>query len=137
MLLVEDGNITGHVLLFNESDKVLFFGFFSVFNHDETRISYLLNRLIKYAKLHNYSKIIGPVNIPTYIYGWGFMDKGSVANIFIGKPINPPIYQELFFSRGFTLKTKELSLEGPVIELNSLVIKMFTPEDYEMFNPIS
>jgi hypothetical protein len=137
ILLVEDGNITGNVLMFNVNDDILYFGFFGVLNHDEKKISYLLNSLIEYGNHNNFSKIIGPVNIPTFIYGWGFMDKGSEASIFIGKPVNPPIYQEVFFNKGFTLKTKELSLEGPVIKINSLVIKMFTPENYEMYNPKS
>jgi len=65
------------------------------------------------------------------------MEEGSEASIFIGKPINPPIYQELFFQEGFILKTKELSLEGPLIELSSKFIKSFTRENYEMFNPKS
>jgi len=136
-LLLEDGNITGNVLMFNENDDVLYFGFFGVLNHNENKISYLLNSLIEYGKLNGYSKIIGPVNIPTLIYGWGFMDKGSEASIFIGKPINPPIYLELLINKGFTIKTKELSLEGPVIKLNSTVIKMFTPDNYEMYIPKS
>ena len=137
ILLKEDGNITGNVLIFNENDEILYFGFFGVLNHDKDKITFLLNSLIEYGKLNNFSKIIGPVNIPTFIYGWGFMEKGSEASIFIGKPINPPIYQELFFHKGFTLKTKELSLEGPVVEINSKIIKNLTPENYEIFNPNS
>jgi GNAT superfamily N-acetyltransferase len=96
-----------------------------------------LNNLIEYGKKKKFSKIIGPVNIPAIIYGWGFMEKGSEASIFIGKPINPPIYQEEFFHKGFTLKTKELSLEGPVIKLDSKFIESFTPENYELFHPKS
>jgi len=137
ILLTEAGNITGNVLIFNENDEILYFGFFGVLNHDKNKISFLLNSLIEYGKSNKFSKIIGPVNIPTFIYGWGFMEKGSEASIFIGKPINPPIYQELFFHKGFTLKTKELSLEGQVIKLNSKFLKSLTSENYEMFNPKS
>jgi hypothetical protein len=136
-LLSEDGNITGNVLLFNENDEILYFGFFGVLNHEKDKICFLLNNLIEYGRNNKFLKIIGPVNIPTFIYGWGFMENGSEASIFIGKPINPPIYQDLFFHEGFTLKTKELSLEGPVTKLNSKIIEGFTPENYELFHPKS
>jgi hypothetical protein len=136
-LLTEDGNITGHVLLFNENDEILYFGFFGVLNHEKNKIDFLLNSLIEYGKHNKFSKIIGPVNIPTFIYGWGFMEKGSEASIFIGKPINPPIYQEVFFHKGFTLKTKELSFEGPVIKVNSKILKNFNSENYEIYSPES
>ena len=96
-----------------------------------------MNNLIEYGKVNKFSKIIGPINIPTAIYGWGFMDEGSEASVYIGKPINLPIYQELFFHKGFMLKTKELSLEGPVIKIDSRFLNNFDSEKYEMFHPKS
>ncbi len=96
-----------------------------------------MDNLIEYGEVNKFSKIIGPINIPTVIYGWGFMEEGSEVSIYIGKPINPPIYQELFFHKGFTLKTKELSLEGPVIKIDSKSLNIFDSENYEMFHPKS
>ena len=136
-MLTVDGNISGHVLLFHENDDILYFGFFGVINHDKNKIGFLLNSLIEYGKLNKFSKIIGPINIPTFIYGWGFMEEGSESSLYIGKPINPPIYQELFFKKGFILKTKELSFEGPLIKVNSKILKNFDSENYEIYNPKS
>lgn len=132
-----DDNITGHVLVFNENAEVLYFGFFGVLNHGKNKICFLLKKLIEYGKLNKFSKIVGPLNIPIAIYGWGFMEKGSEASIYVGKPINLPIYQELFFHEGFTLKTKELSLEGSVIKINSKILNSFDSKNYEMFHPKS
>jgi len=97
LLLKEEENITGHVLVFHEDTEILYFGFFGVFNNEGEKIEFLLNKLIDYGKQHNFYKIIGPINIPIPIYGWGFLEKGSVANLYIGKPSNLPIYQEMFF----------------------------------------
>ena len=137
LLLKEEGNIAGHVLVFHEDAEILFFGFFGVFNDEHEKIEFLLNKLIEYGKQHNFHKIIGPINIPIPIYGWGFLEKGSAANLFVGKPTNLPIYQEMFFQKGFTLKTKELSLEGPLKDFNSKILNNFDSENYEMFQPKS
>ena len=137
LLLKEEGNIAGHVLVFHEDAEILYFGFFGVFNNEHEKIEFLLNKLIDYGKQHNFHKIIGPINIPIPIYGWGFLEKGSAANLFVGKPTNLPIYQEMFFQKGFTLKTKELSLEGPLKDFNSKILNSFDSENYEMFQPKS
>ncbi|GAH40524.1 unnamed protein product, partial [marine sediment metagenome] len=68
ILLLENGNITGHVLMFNENDEILYFGYFGALNHEKNKISFLMNSLIDYGKLNKFSKIIGPINIPTFIY---------------------------------------------------------------------
>lgn len=135
LLLKEEGNIAGHVLVFHEDAEILYFGFFGVFNNDYGKIEFLLNKLIDYGKQHNFLKIIGPINIPIPIYGWGFLEKGSLANIYVGKPSNPPIYQEIFFQKGFKVKTKEISLEGPVLKPDWKIMRACDTENYEFFHP--
>lgn len=135
LLLIEDGNITGHVLFYNENVEILYFGFFGIFDHDPKKIEFLLNKLIEYGKQNKFNKIVGPINIPISIYGWGFMEKGSTANLYVGKPINPSIYQELFLQKGFAVKTKELSLEGPVLKFDAKILSNYDSENYELFHP--
>lgn len=135
LLLKEYGNIVGHVLIYNENADILYFGFFGILNHESNKIVFLLNELIKYSRQKNFKKILGPINVPITIYGWGFMEKGSDANLYIGKPINPPIYQEIFLDNGFIVKTKELSVEGPVLNYGKKILNKFDNKNYMVFNP--
>jgi len=135
LLLKEEGNIAGHVLIFHEDAEILYFGFFGVFNDELKKIEFLLNKLIDYGKQHNFHKIIGPVNIPIPIYGWGFLEKGSVANLYVGKPTNLPIYQEMFFQKGFKVKTKEITLEGPILKPGRKIMRACDIKNYEFFHP--
>jgi hypothetical protein len=135
ILLLEDNNIVGHVLVFHEDTEILYFGFFGVLNHEYEKINFLISELIDYGKHNNFSKIRGPINIPTLIYGWGFLEKNSITSLYIGKPINPPLYQDLFLQKGFIVKTKELSLEGPVIKFNEKMLKNYDVKKYEIFHP--
>ncbi len=135
LLLKEEGNIAGHVLVFHEDTEILYFGFFGVINNEQDKIEFLLSKLIDYGKQHNFHKIIGPINIPIPIYGWGFLEKGSVANLFVGKPNNLPIYQEMFFQKGFKIKTKEITLEGPILKPDRKIMKACDIENYEFFHP--
>ena len=135
LLLLEDENIAGHVLVYHENTEILYFGFFGILNHEANKISFLISKLIDYGKKNNFSKIVGPINIPTLIYGWGFLEKDGTTNLYIGKPINPPLYQDLFFQKGFTVKSKELSLEGPVLKFSESMLSNYDSENYDMFHP--
>ncbi len=99
--------IVGITLLYNDGSDILFFGFFGVYDHDPDKIAILVDELINYAKEHGYNEIRGPINVPTMIFGWGFMVQGSKKDLFIGSPINPPIYQEIFFQKGFEVLFQE------------------------------
>jgi hypothetical protein len=135
LILLEDGNIAGHVLIYHEGTDILYFGFFGVLNHEKEKIDYLLNELIDFGKHNNFSKIIGPINIPIIIYGWGFLEKNGSANLYIGKPINPHIYQDLFIKKGFAIRTKELTLEGPVIKFSKRMLSKYDTENYKIYHP--
>lgn len=111
-------NIIGIVLIYDDGGEILFFGFFGVYDHDSKKIKYLVDKLIEYAKTNNYKKIRGPINIPTVIFGWGYMVEGSKKDLFICSPINPPIYQKIFFKKGFTVLFQEDRYEVPAIKMN-------------------
>jgi len=137
ILLIEDGNPTGHVLVYDGKDENLYFGYFGVLNDNPTKIDFLIKNLIKYASLNNFKSIRGPINIPTVIYGWGFMDEGSLENIFIGKPVNSPIYIKLFLNNKFHVDIKELSWEGHIAIYESIRqrVKKYNFTEYEIFFP--
>ncbi len=129
------GNITGHVLIFYHDIETLYFGFFGVIDDNEEKIDFLIRALINYAKENNFKSIRGPINIPTIIYGWGFMEEGSKTDLFIGKPVNPPIYQDLFIKNGFFVKIKEVSWEGYFKRIPEKEMDKFDFSEYELFHP--
>ncbi len=135
IILKEYGNVIGNVLIYNENSDILYFGYFGVINHNKDYISFLIDELLKYARENNFRLIRGPINIPTVIYGWGFMQEGSSESLFVGKPVNPPIYQKLFFKIGFYVKIEEKSWEGDYLRINPYRIEQFDYSEYEYLNP--
>lgn len=127
--------VVGIVLVYDDQDETLFFGYFGVYDHDHKKIEFLANELIDYAKQKNYKKIRGPINIPTVIYGWGFMVEGSQKDLFIGCPINPPIYQEIFLNKGFYSKFEVDHYYVPAIKMNPYKLSKYDFTDYEYINP--
>lgn len=110
--------ITGMILVYDDGSDILFFGFCGVYDHDPKKIKALVDKLIIHGKENGYRAIRGPINIPTVIFGWGFMIEGSKKDLFIGSPINPPIYQETFFKRGFEVLFQEDRYEMPALRMN-------------------
>ncbi|TFG11738.1 MAG: hypothetical protein EU535_06905 [Promethearchaeota archaeon] len=135
ILLLEDKNICGFVLLFYENRKLLNFGYFKTIDDEPDKISYLIDEIIKYAKLNNFQQIKGPINIPTVIYGWGFMEENSNSNLFACCPINPQIYQSLFYKKGFKKFLLQYNWEGILPRVNPWSLKEYNFEEYEYFNP--
>ena len=135
IVILEDGNVVANVLLYDDSNNTLFFGYFGVNNNDIYIINLLIDKIIEYGKKYNYKVIRGPINIPVIIYGWGFMKAGSKNSLFIGKPVNPPIYQELFLGKKFKIKHEQVTWLGSPLQRHGL-LKKYNFEDYEYFNPI-
>ncbi|TFG06496.1 MAG: hypothetical protein EU539_07490 [Promethearchaeota archaeon] len=135
IILENNGFPAGHALIYSNGINTLYFGYFRVLNHDQNLISFLIDELISYARENNFKRIMGPINIPTVIYGWGFMKEGSSESLYVGKPVNPPIYQKLFMENKFKLKLEETSWEGPSIRINPYKLKIYDYNDYEYFNP--
>ncbi len=104
---VKPHDVSGIVLVYEDGSDILFFGFCGVYDHDESKIEYLVENLVDYAREKGYKKVRGPINIPTVIYGWGFMVEGSNKELFIGCPANPPIYQKVFKKKGFEVLFQE------------------------------
>jgi len=135
MIFEIDGETVGHILIYDDMDNKLYFGYFGVKDHNKKIIKYLIDELIKYAREHNFNLIRGPINIPTPIYGFGFMKKGSLDDLFVGKPVNPPIYQNLFLKAGFNVLYEEYTYEGPYLRINPWRLKNYDFSDYEYFSP--
>jgi len=135
ILLIEGEIPTGHALIFDDGKDILYFGYFKVENHSKNKIEILLNKLLEYGRTHNFKTIRGPINIPALIFGWGFMKEGSLDNLFVGKPVNPPIYQELFLNKGFYIKYEEKTWEGPMPYFNPYKLKKYDYSDYKFFYP--
>ncbi len=110
--------IVGIVVVYDDGSDTLFFGFCNVYDHNPEKIGMIVNALIEYAKEHGYAQVRGPINIPVYIYGWGFMAEGSNKNLFIGSPINPPVYQEIFLEKGFEVLFQEDRYEMAAMRMN-------------------
>ncbi|MBY9020174.1 MAG: hypothetical protein KGD67_03880 [Candidatus Lokiarchaeota archaeon] len=135
LILKEDNNIIGHTLVYDDGGEVLFFGFFGVNAHENTHIGFLLRELIKFAQKHQYKIIRGPINPPTFIYGWGFMKEDSLKDLCISKPVNPPIYQEIFAEHGFYIKSKQGTWEGEISKISDEELKIYDFEGYEIHSP--
>ncbi len=115
--------IVGITVIYGDGSDVLFFGCVGVYDHDAEKIEFLANSLLKYAKENGYNSIRGPINIPTVIFGWGFMIEGSKKDVFIGSPINPPIYQEVFIKKGFEVLFQEDRYEMPGLKMDPHKVK--------------
>lgn len=135
ILLADEGNIVGHILVFDDECKNLYFGFFGVINDTKSQINFLIQNLIKYAKTNNYKKIIGPINIPAIIFGWGFMEEGSIDTLYIGKSVNPPLYNKLFIKNSFEVRSVQQSWEGELPKILLEMIKETSFKDYAVFSP--
>jgi hypothetical protein len=132
LLLVEGDNSVGHALVFSTDQETLFFGFFGVSNDEENRIIFLIEKIIEFAKKSGYNELRGPVNIPTIIYGWGFMEEGSSTSYLVHKPVNLPIYPEVFRQKGFSEILKEYSFEGYFNQLPPEFLDGLDFSDYEL-----
>jgi len=135
IVLKEDEEVIGHTLIYDDEKNILYFGFFRIKDHNEKYIRVLLNFVIKYAKEHHFKYIRGPINIPTFIYGWGFMEDGSLKSSFITKPVNPPVYQEIFLQNGFYVKSKQETWEGTMPLFSDEDIENYDFREYEIYQP--
>ncbi|MHA1285418.1 MAG: hypothetical protein ACTSQP_23185 [Promethearchaeota archaeon] len=133
ILLLEDGDICGHTLIYFFNKECLYFGFFKVENHIPTRINFLISQIEKFAKENKFKSICGPINIPTIIYGWGFSDKNSRDTIFIENPYSPIIYIKLFKENNFQIYKKYFSYEGKTPIIPPERFKNCKIDDYKFF----
>ena len=135
LILKEDNKVVAHTLAYDDGGDVLFFGFFGAINHEVKLIEFLLRKLIEFAQNHQYKKIRGPINPPTFIFGYGFMTEDSLKDLCISKPVNPPIYQEIFAQHGFTIKSKQGTWEGEIYKIPDEELEKYDFSEYEIFSP--
>lgn len=127
-IIFKHSQILGHLLIFNDNSKILYFG--HVFASSKANLEYLVEKLLEYAKENGYQNIKGPINIPTVIYGWGFMESGSDTSLFIGKPINPSFYQATFLEKDFMIHSTHDTWEG-YLKINPDLFKKINLSNYE------
>jgi hypothetical protein len=108
----------GMTLVYGDGSDTLYFGFFNVLDHSSEKIQVLLQAMVEYAQKEGFTEIRGPINVPTMIFGWGFMVEGSKKDLFIGSPINPPIYQETFLTYGFEVLFQEDRYDMPALKMD-------------------
>lgn len=135
LIVKEDDKVVAHTLVYNDGGEVLFFGFFGVINHEKPRIEFLLKKLIRFAQKEQYKIIRGPINPPTFIFGWGFMTEDSLKELCVSKPVNPPIYQEIFAQKGFFIKSKQGTWEGDIYLVPEEELQNYDLEGYEIHGP--
>ncbi|MHA1766102.1 MAG: hypothetical protein ACTSVK_07540 [Promethearchaeota archaeon] len=136
LIIKEKDEIKGHVLLYSDKtddEKILYFGHFQVANHLGSFIEILIKNILEFAR-HNKFKIIrGPINPPTIIYGWGFLNsKHSPPQPTARLPTNPLIYVEKFGDHRFIPVKQDVHREIPIYEIS---INEYDYSDYEYFNP--
>ena len=132
LVLAENNAPAGHALVFSSDKKILYFGFFGVLNDTKDRIEFLLEKLIEFATDKGFETLRGPVNIPTIIFGWGFMEEGSSTTLFAHKPVNSPLYPEIFRQKGFSEVLKEHSFEGVFSRVPPEFLEENINNDYEL-----
>ena len=136
ILLLESGNILGHVLVFPGVDNYLNFGYFGVISNSNDKISMLIDHLIEYAQENNFKGVRGPVNIPAIIFGYGFMVEGSKTNLFIGRAIDKPNYLNLFYKSGFKNVNKIVTWErDQLLRYNPRKSKKYNFDNYQFEFP--
>ncbi|MHA2290161.1 MAG: hypothetical protein ACXABG_15355 [Promethearchaeota archaeon] len=135
LILKKGTQILAHTLVYDDGGEVLFFGFFSAFRHEVGYIELLLKEIVNYAHIHQYKVIRGPINPPTFIYGWGFMTEDSSKDLSISKPVNPPIYQQVFIQNGFSVKSKQRTLEGEIYQFPEHILNGYDFKEYEIYSP--
>ncbi|MBD3212100.1 MAG: hypothetical protein GF311_05765 [Candidatus Lokiarchaeota archaeon] len=135
ILLQERGYPCGVSLIF-ESNSTLYFGYFKVVNHDDSKIEFLIKKIIEYARNSNIKVVKGPINVPIIIYGWGFMEANSKSNLCATKPVNPPFYIEIFLKNNFQITSREITYEkSPVPYIDPWKLNKYNYAEYKFFNP--
>jgi len=133
-ILLEFGYIAGCVLTF-KFKNILYFGYFNVLDNKTEKINLLIDRLIQIGKNSDCKSIIGPINIPAIIYGWGFLNWSLIDSLTIASPINPLNYPKLFNEKGFTVRFKDFTWDPTkFFHLNGSSKSRYKFKDYEYIN---
>ncbi len=105
-LILEDSNkneIIGHSLLY-KWEKTLYFAFFHAKKENFSFTKIVIDEIKNKAAELGCVFIFGPVNLPPYIFGFGFSDVSHDDSIFAMAPITNPDYIDHFKGCGFTIQ---------------------------------
>lgn len=103
VIVGEKKEILGHVMLYPWGET-LYFAFFYANDDNFENTELLINQIKKKAEKLNCEYIFGPVNLPPYIFGFGFSDKITDDSLFAMAPTTNPIYIDHFQRCGFIIK---------------------------------
>jgi GNAT superfamily N-acetyltransferase len=132
LVIKEKAKPVGHAVIFYIDKKILYFGFFGVAEDARERIELLIDELIAFGRKEGFETLKGPVNVPTIIFGWGFMEEGSSKSQIVHKPVNSPMYPQVFRKKGFSEVLRETSFEGSFDRSTTSFAKVDGFDDYEL-----
>jgi len=130
-VLIEFGYIVGCTLTF-KFNNILYFGYFNVLGNEPKKISFLIDKIISIAEKNDCRSIIGPINIPIVIYGWGFLSWGIIKSLTVASPINSLDYPKLFQNKDFFVRFEDFTWD-PIefFHLNGSLKSRYKFKDYE------
>jgi hypothetical protein len=125
ILLNDAGVVIGRIAAFinhKKADKEEFptggCGFFECIN-DQQAANILFDQAVSWLSQHGMQAMNGPINFGENDMWWGLLIEGFTTP-FYGMNYNPPYYQSLFTTYGFTVKYEQIS--------NSIDIRKGLPE---------
>ena len=112
-LILEDRNtILGHSC-FYFYENTMYFAFFGIPSEDPGLVQYLIQELIEIGREFQMKQIIGPINFPHIIFGWGFAEEGSSQELFAAADYTNPRYISYFERAGFSIMHRILRFKVP------------------------
>ncbi|MBN2156027.1 MAG: GNAT family N-acetyltransferase [Candidatus Lokiarchaeota archaeon] len=115
-IVLKDSNseeVLGHTMLFKWEDK-LYFAFFYAKEVSFKNAKRLITEIESKARQLNCKMVLGPVNLPPYIYGFGFSEEGSDTSIFAMAPTTDPAYIDHFRKLDYQSPQKFLHFRAPL-----------------------
>lgn len=108
--------VIGHTMLYPWGET-LYFAFFYAKDDNFENSEILINIIKRTAKKLFRSKIFGPVNLPPYIFGFGFSDTITDDSVFAMAPTTNPIYIDHFQKCGFRIKQGISTYKIPMVPM--------------------
>ena len=127
----------GHVLVYPIKGTTLGFGYFKVKDDHIDRIDDLLDILEQYARDNAFEAIYGPLNVPIYIFGFGFLFEGENLFDFVCASNHPFQYYQRFESRKYSVKSIYCMFDVGLIPIDPYAIPGVDFSEYELETPKS
>jgi len=119
--------IIGHSLLY-QWEEILYFAFFYAKDASFKNTRIVVEQIERKATELGCTEVLGPVNLPPFIYGFGFSEKNSEKTIFAAAPYTDPAYIQIFQDLGYISPEKLLHFRVPFIKKEYKKV-------YDLFHP--